>query len=217
MLRVGRETQVIDCRETAGLGLGGGLAQKGTFAEAEKSDIIVLSMGPSARHITKPVCEITYGLREAGFDVSVLVLKAGIGPPEEFQEGLVTAAGISGISPEEEEQISRHKLAIIHQGNVPRHFVYKAKVFLRNVNIPAIIVCQAPVDFKDFAEVGVRTKAVEPEKPETKGMIVDIVTGVIRGRTCPQAKIDEIIGKVRCWFRESGKTAIPIPLASASV
>ena len=206
MPRVGRETQVVDCRETAGLSLGGGLAQRGTFAEAEKSDIIVLSMGPSARHITKPVCEITYGLREAGFEVSVLVLKAGIGPPEEFPGGPPTVgAGISGMSPEEEEQIARHKLALIHQGNVPRHFVQKAKVFLSNVNIPAIVICQAPVEFSDFVRVGVRTKTVEPEKPGTKGMIVDIVTGVVRGRTCPQAKIDEIISKVKHWFEESGK------------
>lgn len=203
MKGIGRETQVIDCRETAGLSLGGGLAQRGTFAEAEKSDIIVLSMGPSPRHITKPVCEITYGLREAGFEVSVLVLKAGIGPPEEYLESIPTpGAGISGISPEEEKQIARYKLALIHQGNVPRHFVQKAKVFLRNVKIPAIIICQAPVDFNDFAKVGVRTKAVEPEKPETKGMVVDIVTGVIRGQTCPQAKIDEIIKKVKYWIRE---------------
>jgi len=202
MARIGRETQVIDCRETAGLALGGGLAQRGTFSEAEKPDIIVLSMGPSARHITKPICEITYGLREAGFQVSVLVLKAGIGPPEEFPGGPMPGAGVSGITPEEEEQIARHKLAIIHHGNVPRHFAHKSKVFLRNVNIPAIVVCQAPADFKDFAEVGVRTKAVEPEKPETKGIVVDIVTGVIRGQTCPQAKIDEIIRKVKDWFRE---------------
>lgn len=197
---VGRETQVIDCRETAGLALGGGLAQKGTFSEAERSDIVVLSMGPTSRHITKPVCEITYGLREAGFEVSVLVLRAGVGPTEEFAEGRLISPAISGISPEEEEQIARHKLAIIHQGNVLSHFVHKAKVFLKNVKIPAIVICQAPVDFKDFAKAGVRTREVEPEKPETKGIIVDIVTGVIRGQTCPQHKIDEIIGKVKYWF-----------------
>ncbi|KPV61778.1 MAG: Methyl-coenzyme M reductase I operon protein C [Candidatus Bathyarchaeota archaeon BA2] len=203
MARIGRETQVIDCRETAGLGLGGGLSQRGTFSEAEKPDIIVLSMGPSTRHITKPVCEITYGLREAGFQVSVLVLKAGIGPPEEYPYGpMPGAGGVSGISPEEEDQIARHKLAIIHHGNVPRHFVHKTKVFLRNVNIPAIVICQAPADFEDFAKAGVRTRVVEPEKPETKGTIVDIVTEVIRGQTCPQGKIDEIVRKVKYWFRK---------------
>ena len=200
---IGRETQVIDCRETAGLALGGGLAQRGTFSEAEKSDIVILSMGPSPRHITKPVCEITYGLREAGFQVSVLVLKAGIGPPEEFPGGPPTVgAGISGISPEEEKRIARHKLAIIHQGNIPRHFVQKAKIFLRNVKIPAIVICQAPADFKDYAKAGVRTKEVKPEKPETKGMILDIVNGVIRGQTCPQDKIDEIVEKVKYWIKE---------------
>jgi methyl-coenzyme M reductase subunit C len=36
-----------------------------------------------------------------------------------------------------------------------------------------------------------------PEKIGTKGMIVDIVTGVIRGVTCPQTKLDEIVSKVK--------------------
>jgi Methyl coenzyme M reductase, subunit C len=80
-MKIGREMQIIDCRETAGMGLGGGLAQAGTFAEAEVADVIVLSMGPTRRHITKPVCEITYGIRERNVQVSVLVLRSGIGPP----------------------------------------------------------------------------------------------------------------------------------------
>lgn len=202
MIKVGRETHVVDCRETAGLALGGGLAQRGTFSEAEKPDVVVLSMGPSPRHITKPVCEITYALRAAGFQLSVLVLKAGIGPPEEYPYGpLPSSVGASGISPEEEAQISRHKLAIIHCGNVPRHFIYKVKTFLKNVKIPAIVISQAPVDFKDFAKAGVKTVNVEAEKPETEGVVVEIVTGVIRGQTCPQEKIDEIIKKVDYWFK----------------
>ncbi len=203
MRKFGREFQVVDCRETAGLGLGGGLAQRATFAEAVKPDIIVLSMGPSPRHITKPVCEITYGLRETGFNVSVLVLGAGIGPPEELMDQVVGSA-YSGISPEEEEQIARHKLAIIHVGNVPRHFIPKVKVFLRNVDIPAIVVCQAPVDLIDFAMGGVRTSKVEPDQPETKGIVLDVVTGVVRGQTCPQSKLDEIVGKVKYWFERIG-------------
>ena len=74
-LKIGRKTQVIDCRETAGLGLGGGLAQRDTFSEAEEPDVIVLSMGPSGRHITKPVCEITYGLREEGIQTNTWALQ----------------------------------------------------------------------------------------------------------------------------------------------
>ncbi|MEM0359076.1 MAG: methyl-coenzyme M reductase I operon protein C [Hadesarchaea archaeon] len=198
-MRLGRKCRVVDCRETAGLGLGGGLAQRGTLAEAAEPDIIVLSMGPSPRHITKPVCEITYGLREAGFNVSVLVLKMGIGPPEELMDQVVGAA-YSNLFPEEEEQIRRHKLALIHVGNVPRHFIPKVKVFLRNVALPAVVVSQAPVTMKDFAEAGIRTREYEPEVPETKGMVVEVVTGVIRGQTCSQEKLDEIIGKVKYWM-----------------
>jgi methyl-coenzyme M reductase subunit C len=63
--------------------------------------------------------------------------------------------------------------------------------------VPAVIVCQTPVDFEDFAEVGCRTRIVEPEEPETKGEVVEIVTGVIRGQTVPAEKMNEIIRKVR--------------------
>ena len=35
-----------------------------------------------------------------------------------------------------------------------------------------------------------------PEKPETKGTIVELITDVIRGETCTQDKLDEIIDKV---------------------
>ncbi|NVM01920.1 MAG: methyl-coenzyme M reductase I operon protein C [Candidatus Helarchaeota archaeon] len=202
-LKIGRRTQVIDCRETAGLGLGGGLAQRDTFSEAEEPDIIVLSMGPSNRHITKPVCEITYGLREEGLQTSVMVLRAGVGGSEERP---LAGGGISGISPHEEKKMAKHRLAIIHLGNVFRHFVYKARNYLRNVEIPAIIVCQAPVGFEDFAKVGVLTEKFHPDEfnvpkvNHTKGKIVDIVTGVIRGMTCPQSKINEIIEKVNYWL-----------------
>ncbi|MHA1132421.1 MAG: methyl-coenzyme M reductase I operon protein C [Candidatus Helarchaeota archaeon] len=202
-MKIGRQTQIIDCRQTAGLGLGGGLAQRATFAEAAEPDIIVLSMGPSARHITKPVCEITYGLREVGLQVSVIVMRAGIGPTEDMPGGAMPGAGVSGISPDEEAQIARHRLAIIHLGNVPGHFIYKARRFLKNVNIPAIVVCQAPVGFEDFAKVGIRLRPNhpnQPETPETEGYVVDIVTGVIRGQTVPQYQVEEIIEKVKYWL-----------------
>ncbi len=201
-MKIGREMHIVDCRETAGMGLGGGLAQACTFAEAESADVIVLSMGPTRRHITKPVCEITYGLRERGIQVSVLVLRSGIGPPppEEFPDGFYAIGSISSITEKETEQMRRHKLAIIHLGNIAYHLVYKAKVFLRDVAIPAIVICQAEVNFKDFADAGVMTIKVEPKEPKTEGMIVDIVTDVIRGQTCPQHKLDEIAEKVEYWL-----------------
>jgi len=204
---IGRKTKIVDCRETAGIGLGGGLAQAGTYAEAESKDVIVLSMGPTRRHITKPVCEITYGLREGDIGVSVLVLRSGIGPPspEEFPDGFATMGSISSITEEEEEIIMRHRLAIIHLGNIPYHIKYKAKVLLKNIDIPAIVICQAEVNFEDFAEVGVKTIRVMPKKPETKGIIVDIVTGVIRGQTCFQDKLNEITNKVNYWLNNYKK------------
>ena len=67
------------------------------------------------------------------------------------------------------------------------------------VDMPAVVVCQAPVDFEDFARIGVRTRYVMP-KPEnigTKGEIVEIVNGVIRGSTISQSKLDEIVSKVK--------------------
>src|SRR3989304_9125280 len=75
----GRDTQLVDCREAMGLGRGGGIAQRETISEAPRPDVVAIAMTPGRRHITKPVCEITYGLRREGIQVSVLVLEAGAG------------------------------------------------------------------------------------------------------------------------------------------
>ncbi|AEF96772.1 methyl-coenzyme M reductase I operon protein C [Methanotorris igneus] len=192
---VGRKEQIIDCRAVMGLGEGGGLAQRGTFAEALRNDVVVVAMSPGRRHITKPVCEITYGIREAGIQTSVLVLDAGSGIPHDAPHG--SLGSTFGLKPEEAAQINRHKLCVVHFGNVINHVVYKARLLLRYVEIPTIVVCQCPVDMEDFAKVGVKTLNVMPVEPQTKGMIVDIVTGVVRGESCPQTKIDEIIEKIK--------------------
>ena len=73
-----------------------------------------------------------------------------------------------------------------------------------DVDIPAILVCQCPVDFEDFAKIGVKTSAVMPkdEDIKSKGTIVEIVTGVIRGVSCPQDKLDEIVSKVQAMLPE---------------
>ncbi len=191
---MGRNTYVVDCREAMGMGKGGSLAQRGTIAEAETPQVVAVAMSPGARHITKPVCEITYGLREAGIHTSVLVLNAGSGVPSEAP---VQTGATMGIEPEEVERIEKHEVAVIHLGNVKQHIVWKARLILKHCDVPAVIVCQTPVDFEDFAEVGCRTKIVEPEEPETKGEVVEIVTGVIRGQTVPAEKMNEIIRKVR--------------------
>ena len=68
---IGRCTHVVDCRETSGMGKGGSLAQRGTFAECG-TDVCAIAMSPGRRHITKPVCEITFGLREANILTSTM-------------------------------------------------------------------------------------------------------------------------------------------------
>ena len=57
------------------------------------------------------------------------------------------------------------------------------------------------------ANIGVKTRYVMP-KPEhtgTKGTIMDIVTGVVRGVTCPQNKLDEIVSKINKNLEASKK------------
>jgi len=189
-----RETQVVDCRHGMGLGRGGGLAQRGTLSETSRPDVIAVAMSPGRRHITKPVCEITYGMRRENIQVSVMVLNTGSGIPD---SGMVS--GSFGIAPEEVAQISRHKLAVIHLGNIRDHVVKKARAVLEQVEIPAIVVCQIPADFEDFAQAGIKTRLVKPknEDIQTKGTIMDIVTGITRGETCPRDKLNELVKDVR--------------------
>jgi len=189
-----RETQVVDCRHGMGLGRGGGLAQRGTLSETGRPDVIAVAMSPGRRHITKPVCEITYGMRRENIQVSVMVLNTGSGIPDSNM-----GSGSFGIAPEEVAQISRHKLAVIHLGNIRDHVVKKARSILEQVEIPAIVVCQIPADFEDFAKGGIKTRLVKPknEDIQTKGTIMDIVTGITRGETCPRDKLNELVKNVR--------------------
>ena len=136
-------------------------------------------------------------LREEGIDTSVIVVTAGSGVPADAPD--MSTSSIFGLDQIEVDRIQQFKLALIHLGNVRNHIIYKARLILRNVDIPAVVVCQAPVDFEDFARIGVKTRMVRPRKEDigTKGEIVDIVTGVVRGTTSPQHKLDEIVSKVR--------------------
>ena len=202
--RIGRHLSFVECRESMGMGQGGGLAQRATISESGR-DVVAIAMGPGRRHITKPVCEITYALREEGIDTSVLVLNAGAGVPADAED--VSHGQCMGLDPLETERIQQFKVALIHLGNVRSHIIWKARLILRNVNIPAILVCQCPVDFEDFARIGVKTSAVMPkdEDIKSKGTIVEIVTGVIRGVSCPQDKLDEIVSKVQAMLPEAKK------------
>lgn len=191
---IGRATQVVDCRESMGLAKGGGLAQRGTLSEATRPDVIAIAMSPGRRHITKPVCEMTYGLRREGIQTSVLVLESGTGVPESFPMASRGYGPTFGISEKEIEQIARHKIAVLHLGNVKSHVIHKAKEVLSLVDIPAVVVAQCPMDFEDFAREGIKTRLVKPprQKTLTKGEVVDIVTGVTRGATCTRVKLNTL-------------------------
>ncbi|MCQ5340132.1 MAG: methyl-coenzyme M reductase I operon protein C [Candidatus Methanomethylicia archaeon] len=204
---IGRSAQIIDCRETQGIGEGGGLAQRGTISETERFDVIAIAMSPSKRHITRPVCEITYGLREQGIRTGVIVLESGSGVPPDSPYGGAPGGSMAGINEKEILQIRRFKLALLHLGGILGHVVYKAKTFLRYVDMPVIVVCEAPVDYEDFAKVGIITRIVRPppDKVECFGIIVDIVTGIIRGVSIPRDKLNEIIIKVKYWLNEIEK------------
>ena len=47
---IGRCTHVVDCREASGMGKGGSLAQRGTFAECG-ADVCAVAMSPGRRHV----------------------------------------------------------------------------------------------------------------------------------------------------------------------
>jgi len=185
---------VVDCRESMGLAKGGGLAQRGTLSEATKPDVIAIAMSPGRRHITKPVCEMTYGLRREGIQTSVLVLEAGTGVPESFPQGSRGYGPTFGLSEKEIEQVARHKIAVLHLGNVRSHVIHKAKEVLAQVDLPVVVVAQCPMDMEDFAREGVKTSTVKPprQKIETKGEVVDIVTGITRGATCTRVKLNNL-------------------------
>lgn len=204
---IGRVTQVVDCRESMGMGKGGSLAQRGTISECRYPDVIVVGMSPGRRHVTKPVCDITSGLRREGVEYSVntLVLNAGSGVPSDAPAiaGSVLGAYF-GLNEKEIAQIEQHRLAILHHGNVRSHVVEKVRYILQYCNINAVLVCQAPVDYEDLAKAGVKTAYVMPEeeKIRTKGKVVAIVSGVTRGQTPTREKLAEVISAVLKEIKE---------------
>lgn len=198
---IGKSTHIVDCRETRGVGEGGGIAQRGTYAQCG-DELLAVAMSPGRRHITKPVCEITFALREANIQTSTLVLNAGSGVPKDTPTG--GGQGLFGVKPKEIAQMNRHKVVLFHFGGVKNHIIYKARHVLKNINKPVIIISQYPLDFEDFAMIGVKTVAVMPEEPVTQGTIVELITDVIRGETCTQQKLDEIITKVENTLEKYG-------------
>ncbi len=192
---------MVACRKGEALGLGGGMAQRGTFAKAWRNDVITLAMSPGYRHVPKPVCQITTELRDRGINAGEIVLNAGDGIPEDAPK--TGGQGVAfGLESSEMGIIGMHKLALLNHGNVKAHFIYKVRFELRKVAVPAIVLCQCPVTFEDFEEIGVSTRN---KKGETPGIIMDIVTGIVRNADVPQVKLNEIVSKVRMCLRELGE------------
>ena len=204
---IGRVTQVVDCRESMGMGKGGGLAQRGTISECRYPDVIVVGMSPGRRHVTKPVCDITSGLRREGveFSVSTLVLNAGSGVPPDAPKiaGSVLGAYF-GLNEKEISQIEQHRVAILHHGNVRSHVVEKVRYILQYCDIDAILVSQAPVDYEDLAKAGVKTAYVMPDEKNTrtKGKVVAIVSGITRGQTPTRENLAKVISAVLKVIKE---------------
>ena len=205
---IGRVTQIVDCRESAGMGKGGALAQRGTISECRYPDVIVVGMSPGRRHVTKPVCDITSALRTQGveYSISTMILNAGSGiPPDAPKSAGHVLGAYFGLNEKEIAQISRHKVAVLHHGNVRSHVVAKARSILRDCDIPAVVVCQVPIDYEDFAREGVKTAFIMPQEQhiQTKGTVMAIVSGITRGQTPSREKIAEVIHAVMRLMKSS--------------
>jgi methyl-coenzyme M reductase subunit C len=137
-------------------------------------------------------------MRREEIQVSVMVLNTGSGVPDTN-----LGSGSFGISPEEVAQINRHKVAVIHTGNIRDHVIRKVKAILEEASVPAVVVCQTLVDFEDFAEAGVKTRLVKPKDSDilTKGRVMEIVTGVTRGESCSREKLNELVKAVKITMR----------------
>ncbi|MDD1723805.1 MAG: methyl-coenzyme M reductase I operon protein C, partial [Methanospirillum sp.] len=87
---------------------------------------------------------------------------------------------------------------VLHHGNVRSHVVHKVQSILKDCDIPAVVVCQAPIDYEDFAKEGVKMAMVMPTEANvlTKGTVMAIVSGVTRGQTPSREKISEVIHEV---------------------
>jgi methyl-coenzyme M reductase subunit C len=200
-MSIGRITQVVDCRESVGMGKGGGIAQRGTISECRYPDVIVVAMSPGHRHVTKPVCDITSALRREGseFSVTTLVLNSGSGVPDDIlAAGGATIGAFFTLNEKEIRQIEQHKVAILHHGNVRSHVVHKVRKILEQCDVAAVVVSQVPIDYEDFAKAGVKTAYVMPPAAQirTKGTVMAIVTGVTRGQTPTRTNIAEVIQAV---------------------
>jgi methyl-coenzyme M reductase subunit C len=103
-----------------------------------------------------------------------------------------------GLTDKEIVQIEKHKIAILHHGNVRSHVVHKIRFILQACDVKAVVVSQAPIDYEDLAKEGVKTAVVMPpaDRIRTKGTVMAIVSGVTRGQTPTREKMAEVISSV---------------------
>jgi methyl-coenzyme M reductase subunit C len=135
-----------------------------------------------------------------------MILNAGSGiPPDAPKSAGHVLGAYFGLNEKEIAQISRHKVAVLHHGNVRSHVVAKARSILKDCDIPAVVVCQVPIDYEDFAREGVKTAYVMPQEQhiQTKGTVMAIVSGITRGQTPSREKIAEVIHAVMRLMKSS--------------
>jgi len=96
-------------------------------------------------------------------------------------------------------------VAVLHHGNVRSHVVAKVRSILKDCDIPAVVVCQAPIDYEDFAREGVKTAFVMPQEQHihTKGTVMAVISGITRGQTPSREKIAEVIHAVMRLMKSS--------------
>ena len=75
---------------------------------------------------------------------------------------------------------------------------------LEHVDVKAVVVSQAPIDYEDLAKEGVKTAFVmpSPDKVRTRGRVEAIVSGVTRGQTPTREKMAEVIAAVTRLMKE---------------
>ncbi len=132
------------------------------------------------------------------------MLNAGSGVPSDAEIGGVALGSNFGILDREIDQIERHKVAVLHHGNIRSHVVHKSRKILQECSVKAVVVCQAPVDYEDFARAGVKTAYVmpKPDDVKTKGTIMGLVTGITRGQTPSRVAMADVIHEVLRIMKE---------------
>lgn len=194
----GRRSHYVDCRPEAGGGLAYGIAKPGTISMTRGEDALIVSMIDDEKHIPRPVCEIARELRRQGIKTGVQVLGHGGGTPPVGEIPHAAKGRYFILGDRETDQMNGSKVLIFHMGNVKFHVLHKTKVLLQKIRTKSIVICQYLLDYEDFAKVGVKTRLVRPveQSTETLGELVGLVTGVMIGQTCPQEKIEQLIGQI---------------------